>query len=144
MGGGRHALLLAAAGYETFGVDVDLDAVRRAVRAATARGLKLHAWCADLTVYPLPAASFDVVIVTRYLQRDLFPALRAALVPGGVVIYETFTERQRALGVGPRSPEHLLAEGELRARFEGFDVLFEQEVTTPEAVARLVARRPDR
>jgi len=141
MGRGRHALPLARAGYRTFGVDVKLDAVRDAVFAARRAGTPIRAWCADLTEHPLPAARFELVLVTRYLQRDLFPAIRASLVPGGLVLYETFTVRQRALGVGPTSPDHLLQEGELRTYFDDFELLFYEEVLSPEAVARLVARK---
>jgi SAM-dependent methyltransferase len=141
MGRGRHALLLAQNGFETFGVDVKLDAVRDAVRAAALEDLTVHGWCADLTMFPLPPAAFDLLVVTRYLQRDLFPSIRGAVKPGGCVIYETFTDLQRALGVGPTSPDHLLEPGELRARFDGWTILFSEEVTAPEAVARLVARK---
>ena len=144
MGRGRHALALARNGFQTFGVDAKLDAVRDAVGAAAHEGLTIHGWCADLTMFPLPAAAFDLLVVTRYLQRDLFPRLRGAVRPGGCVIYETFTVHQRELGVGPTSPDHLLAPGELRALFTGWDVLFDEEVTAPEAVARIVARRPIR
>ena len=141
MGRGRHALLLAARGYRAFGVDVALDAVRSAMREAAKRNLPLHAWCADLTAAPLPDARIDLVVVTRYLQRDLFGAIRDAAIPGGIVIYETFTVAQRSLGFGPRSPDHLLEPGELRRRFEGFEILFYEEVVAAEAVARIVARR---
>ena len=79
--------------------------------------------------------------VTRYLQRDLFPSLRSTTTPGGVVIYETFTVNQRALGFGPTSAAYLLEPGELARRFDGFEVLFYEEVTAREAVARIVARR---
>jgi tellurite methyltransferase len=138
MGRGRHAALLAAAGYGTFGVDLQLDAVRHAM----ARVPGLRGWCADLTMCPLPRNRFDVVVVTRYLQRDLFGALQDAVVPGGIVLYETFTVGQRQLGRGPTSPDHLLEAGELRARFAAFDVLSYEEVSAPDAVARLAARRP--
>jgi SAM-dependent methyltransferase len=141
MGRGRHAVALARAGYRTFGVDVEIDAVRDAVQTASAAGVRVVGWCADLTHAPLPGARFDVVVVTRYLQRDLFPALRATVAPGGVILYETFTTAQRALGRGPTSRDHLLEPGELRARFDGFDVLFYEEVSAPEALARIVARR---
>jgi len=140
MGRGRHALPLARAGFRTFGVDIAFEPVREAIAAAAAEHLALHGWCADLTQHPLPAAYFDLVLVTRYLQRDLFPALRAACIPGGVVLYETFTTAQRAHGTGPKSPDHLLEPGELRERFEGFEVLFYEETTAPEAVARIAAR----
>jgi SAM-dependent methyltransferase len=143
MGRGRHALALARAGFRTFGVDARLDALRDAAAAAAADGLQLRLWCADLTDYPLPPSRFDLVLVSRYLQRDLFPSLQAATMRRGVVLYETFTTAQRALGTGPRSPEHLLEDGELRARFEiaGWDVLYYEETRAPEAVARLAARR---
>jgi tellurite methyltransferase len=141
MGRGRHALPLARAGFRTFGVDADVEVVRETVRAAREAGTPIHAWCADLTSYPLPVARFDVVLVTRYLQRDLFPAIRDAVTPGGIVLYETFTVRQRALGKGPTSPDHLLREGELRGYFADFEIAFYEEVSSPEALARLVARR---
>ena len=141
MGRGRHALQLAELGYRVFGVDARLDAVLAAVREAARRSLVVRGWCADLTASPLPPSRFELVVVARYLQRDLFAAIRNTVVEGGVVIYETFTWHQRAHGVGPTSPDHLLEPGELRRRFEGFEVMFYEEVTAPEAVARIVARR---
>ena len=141
MGRGRHALPLARAGFVTFGVDNDFDIVRETVHTARDEGTPVFGWCADLTMYPLPDARFDLIVVTRYLQRDLFPAIRSAVRPGGVVLYETFTIHQRALGWGPSSPDHLLREGELRGYFEDFEIVFYEEMSAPEAVARLAARR---
>jgi len=141
MGRGRHALALARAGYRTFGVDRRIDALRDASARARNAGLSLLAWCADLTEFPLPQNRFDLVVVARYLQRDLFPSIQHAVVAGGAVIYETFTVEQRELGFGPASGHHLLLPGELRARFAGFEILFYEEVKTPEAVARLAARK---
>jgi len=141
MGRGRHALHLAAAGYKTFGVDISIDAVRGGVESAAAAHLTLHAWCADLTRIVLPDARFDLVVVTRYLQRDLVPAIRTTVAPHGVVLYETFTTAQRALGRGPTSPDHLLEPLELRRLFSDLEILFYEEVTEPEAVARIAARR---
>jgi len=140
MGRGRHAVPLARAGFRTFGVDVKLDSVREAIDAARREGVRVAGWCADLTRHALPRARFDLVVVSRFLQRDLFTDLAASLAPGGVVIYETFTTAQRALGRPPTSPDHLLEPGELRRRFDGCDVLFYEEVPAPDAVARLVAR----
>jgi tellurite methyltransferase len=141
MGRGRHAIPIARAGFHTFGVDIRFDAVAEAIAAARAAHVTLAAWCADLEAHPLPRGRFDLIVVTRYLQRDLFPALCEALAPDGVVVYETFTTAQRSHGVGPTSPDHLLEPGELRARLAPLDVLFDEEVRDPEAVARIVARR---
>jgi len=142
MGRGRHAAILADAGFHTFGVDVKLDAIREAVNRLAGQQVIVRAWCADLTNYPLPRHAFELVVVSRYLQRDLFPSLRETVVPGGFVLYETFTVRQRALGTGPASADHLLEEGELPRWFDGFEVLLHEEVVGTDAVARLVARKP--
>jgi SAM-dependent methyltransferase len=142
MGRGRHALQLSRHGFKTFGVDLKYDAVRDAVAAGAHEGLRVHGWCADLTIAPLPVDAFDLVVVTRYLQRNLFMSIQNAVKPGGFVLYETFTVAQRTLGSGPTSGEHLLEPGELRDRFSGWGELFYEEVTSPEAVARLAAQRP--
>ncbi len=141
MGRGRHALALARNGFHTFGVDVNHDAVRDAIAAAAQAGLRVRGWCADLTMYPLPVEAFDLIVVTRYLQRNLFASIRRAVKPGGFVLYETFTVAQRLLGAGPTSADHLLEPDELRREFVGWDVLFYDEVVAPEAVARLAAQR---
>jgi len=128
---------LAAAGCRVFGVDLNVDAVH----TAKTRGLPLRAWAADLTVFPLPRQHFDVILVTRYLQRDLFPALERALTEGGLLLYETFLAAQRRYGRGPTSPDHLLYPNELRERLNELDVLFYEEVLAPDAMARIVARQ---
>src|SRR5262245_39279112 len=74
MGRGRHALALARMGWHVFGVDRDLAMVRTGRDRAAAEGLVIRAWCADLEVTPLPSAAFELIVVTRYLQRDLFGA----------------------------------------------------------------------
>jgi hypothetical protein len=138
MGRGRNAVVIAAAGFDVFGVDINVAAVRTAMDAAKDAGVHVRGWCADLTNFPLPAERFELIVVTRYLQRDLMPALRAALVPGGAVVYETFTTAQLQLGWGPRSPEHLLQPGELKGWFDEFELLWYEETMSAGAVARLV------
>jgi len=137
MGRGRHLPALASAGCKLFGVDISLEAVR----TARERGLPVRGWVADLTSFPLPERRFELVVVTRYLQRDLFPALERSLTDGGFLLYETFLTEQRRHGRGPTSPDHLLQSNELRERMRGLEVIFYEEVIDPEAVARVVARR---
>jgi hypothetical protein len=90
----------------------------------------------------LPRARFELVVVSRYLQRDLFGVLCDSVVPGGAILYETFTEAQRAFATGPTSAAHLLRADELRHHFAGFTIEFLEEVRAPQALARIVARRP--
>jgi SAM-dependent methyltransferase len=143
MGRGRHAFLLADAGFRTFGVDGNRDVVLDTMRRARRLGLELRGWCADLTRPALPSRRFDLIVVTRYLQRDLCPAVIDAIAPGGFLLYETFTELQKGRGRGPQSPDHLLKSGELRSLFADLDEIFYDELTDPgdDALARLAARK---
>ncbi len=106
-GHGRHAHWLAQAGHDVTGIDRDPTLL--APLAGFARTL-----VADLEAdpWPLPGAAFDAVLVTNYLWRPLFPALKDAVAPGGLLIYETFAQAHAALG-RPRRPEFLLRPGEL-------------------------------
>jgi SAM-dependent methyltransferase len=142
-GHGRHVAVLVEAGYHVVGIDRRVDALQALMAASRDRAIRPALACADLERLPLPSTRFHLIVVSRYLDRTLFPALRNALVPGGVLLYETFTERQLRYARGPRSRMHLLKPGELRVLVHGFDVLFDEEVTAPDAVARIVARRRD-
>ena len=150
MGTGRHAMVLAEAGFETFGVDVSFERVHAANAHGRARRLRLHTWVADLDTCPLPRHRFDLLVCTRFLLRARWADVRELVRPGGFVIYETFVEAQAWSGAGSRSPAHLLRPGELESAFAGWDVLVSDEERGDGAhagpggapVARLVARRP--
>lgn len=142
MGEGRHAVSLAQAGFQTFGVDRSVDRLLTARRMARERRVSLMQWAADLDSYPLPAGRFDLLCCTRFLLRARWGDLKHCVRPGGFVMYETFTIEQIALGWGPSSPEHLLLPGELAAAFSDWDILFSEEIGSPEAMARIVARKP--
>lgn len=108
-GGGRHARLFAELGHPVDAVDRD-----PAVIAALASVTGVTALCADIEGGPWPytGRSYAAVVVTNYLHRPLFPQLRAALAPGGVLIYETFGTGNEAYG-RPANPEFLLRPREL-------------------------------
>jgi SAM-dependent methyltransferase len=62
--------------------------------------------------WPFSGRQFAAVVVTNYLWRPLFPTLLASLEPGGVLIYETFTQGNETVGK-PSRPDFLLRPGEL-------------------------------
>jgi rhodanese-related sulfurtransferase len=113
-GRGRHALLFAAAGFAVTAVDRDAALMARLDRLARAIGHPVTTRVLDLEAGPvdLGAGAFDLVLVTHYLHRPLMPALVAAVAPGGLLVYETFTTAQAARGK-PTSPAYLLQPGEL-------------------------------
>jgi SAM-dependent methyltransferase len=151
-GRGRHARWLAARGLRVVALDRD----RAALRALSADA-KAAADCIDplqadaehAAGLPLRAAQFGAIIVTRFLHRPLCATLDALLQPGGLLVYETFTKRNRELGQGPANPAFLLEERELVSLFPGLEVLrFEEGLRLRpdgdggEWVASLLARKP--
>ncbi len=114
-GRGRHALLLAAAGFDVTGLDRDRETLERLQHQAERLGLAVKTWEMDLEASgaDLGDARFDVVVVTRFLHRPLFPALVRAVAPGGTLIYETFLAGQAERG-HPKNPAFLLHPGELQ------------------------------
>ena len=106
-GHGRHVHWLASAGHRVTAIDRDPALLAPLAGLATTLAADLEA-----DPWPLPGRRFDAVVVTNYLWRALFPALKAAVAPGGLLIYETFAQAHAALG-RPRRPEFLLRPGEL-------------------------------
>lgn len=143
-GRGRHARPLAEAGHPVIGVDRNagfLAELRNASGCAAVRSdfEQGHA-------LPFAEAAFGAVIVFRYLHRPLASALTALLAPGGLLLYETFTRDQPALGWGPSRDAFLLEAGELPTLFAGLDVIeFREGLSAearPAAQASLAARKP--
>ena len=116
-GAGRDATYLALSGLETVAVDLLPDALEKARGLAEAArrsvpALDVPLWVrADLEkAWPFRAGSFDLVLCVRFLWRPLLASLAASLRPGGSLVYETFSERQRRHGK-PLHPDHLVGEG---------------------------------
>lgn len=147
MGTGRHALFLAGRGYEVTGVDISPVAVQRCLEEARRLGVRIEAVCADLTAWQWPASAFDIVLDFYFLQRDLCSRIAAALRPGGVLVFETFTTIQRQFGWGPTEDDFLLTPGELPTLFPTLHVVRYRETIVaeddrgPKAVASLIARK---
>lgn len=110
-GTGRHMRWFAQRGHVVTGIDRSTDALESA--ANFGRVIK-----ADLEAQPWPLIqlgepqAFDVLVVTNYLWRPLWPALLASVAPGGLLIYETFALGNAQFGKPSRS-DFLLRPGEL-------------------------------
>jgi SAM-dependent methyltransferase len=137
-GAGRHALYLARLGWRVTAVDASGVAI--AALRAQAGGLPIDARTADLKrgEFLLPPDTYRLLGDFYYLQRDLFPQIRASVHPGGLFVgaIHMFEEG--------RTAEFLLHPGELRAYFDGWKVLFYSEAGEPgrsRKAARIIARR---
>jgi tellurite methyltransferase len=123
-GRGRHALLLAGAGFNVTANDRNAEVIARLKDVAGRLGFQLDARAMDLETDPPPnlgSRQYDVILGFNYLHRPLMPALREATSVGGRIFYETFTVRQAERG-HPRNPAFLLRDGELEELMAPFTI----------------------
>jgi tellurite methyltransferase len=157
-GTGRHTLLLAARHQHVTAVDCSataleiLESQARATQSPVRRIQSLESAGrssrggiglvqANLEKIVIPERSYDLILCIRYLQRTLFPLICRALRPGGMLLFETYTQAQLQFDGGPRHPDHLLEAGELRRAFPELSVLFYRELCAGQGIASLAAQQ---
>ena len=148
-GRGRHALSVAERGLPCVGIDRNRSCLCDLRDRARDRSLGLSCVRSDLETefgLPLRINSCGAILVFRFLYRPLASAIETALAPGGLLLYETFTTRQRELGWGPSRAAFLLDPGELAQMFPRLETLAYSEGPSPdrkpEESARLAAIKP--
>jgi SAM-dependent methyltransferase len=142
-GYGRHARWFHGRNHPLVLVDRSqeaMDAITTAIPASACEAV-----VADIEGGPWPFAGreFDAVVVTNYLWRPLLPTLLASLAPGGVLIYETFTQGNETVGK-PSRPDFLLRPAELLGVCQGLRVVAFEEgfhKNPPRFIQRIAAVR---
>ncbi|MDO8826602.1 bifunctional 2-polyprenyl-6-hydroxyphenol methylase/3-demethylubiquinol 3-O-methyltransferase UbiG [Methylophaga sp.] len=115
---GANALLMASLGLQTQAWDISGEALSKLTVEAQRRQLEVFTEQRDVSAKPPAENSFDVIVVSQFLDRQLCPQLISALKPNGLVFYQTFC-RNKVDNRGPHSPEFLLADNELLSLFAG-------------------------
>ena len=147
-GAGRNALYLAEQGFAVTGVDISGEALARAGASAGARGLTVEWIEHDLEEGLGASGPFDLILLVRYLDLGLLPALCRELAPGGCLVVEEHLATARDDVAGPRNPRFRVVPGALREAAQGVEVVesFEGETDDPDGrpvvLARMLARRP--
>jgi tellurite methyltransferase len=143
-GVGRHSIWLAQRGWRVTLMDISEVGIKQAEENATQTltAASITTEVCDLnTTHDLGREQYDLVLVFLFLQRELFPALTAALKPGGHLIYKTYTTEQQRFVGGPSHPMFLLQPNELLHAFPSLRVLHYHETIQEKGVAELVARK---
>lgn len=103
----------------------------------------MHTEISNLTApkFVLQPDAFDLVLIAYYLQRDLFPKVKPAVRPNGVIAAIVHTPEP-----GESWSEKRAAPGELRGFFAGWEILWDYEGPSRDTahrrpVAEIVARR---
>lgn len=135
-GYGRHARFFAGQGAVVTAVDRDTAAL---ATLASLHGVTVECRDLEANLWPYQPSSFDAVIVSNYLWRPAFSGLLATLKPGGVLLYETFTDGNERYGK-PSRPDFLLRSNELLVLTrDAFRVVAFEEGDELDATGRPVA-----
>jgi tellurite methyltransferase len=124
---GANAIFLAQLGLTTQAWDISPVAIQKLQQFSRLQQLIIEARQVDLASNNLPVAAFDVIVISRFLDRSLSDAIIAALKPGGLLIYQTFTA-EKFSNEGPRNPAFLLQPNELLQLFKPLRVVVYREL----------------
>jgi 2-polyprenyl-3-methyl-5-hydroxy-6-metoxy-1,4-benzoquinol methylase len=122
-GTGRHAIFLAAKGWDILLTDISEQGIENARINAAELARHIEFSVENLAQFQARGRQYEVVLVFFFLKREIFPELLKALKPGGLLIYKTYTRAQIKFGGGPTNPAYLLDENELLHSFRELRVL---------------------
>lgn len=123
---GANALFLAEQGLDTHAWDISSVALNRLQQKANQNKLKISVKQALIETNCLNKQSFDVIVVSRFLDRSLCNEIIASLKPDGLLFYQTFV-RDKITNAGPNNPDFLLARNELLQLFKALTLVAYRE-----------------
>ncbi|HBA64909.1 MAG TPA: SAM-dependent methyltransferase [Methylococcaceae bacterium] len=123
---GANARLLAEAGLAVFAWDISTVAIEKLQVDTDKQGLAIQAKQCAVDKKSFFGYRFDVIVISRFLDRSLSDAIIGALNPGGLLFYQTYT-REKVVERGPNNPDFLLVEGELLELFAELKPIYYRE-----------------
>jgi SAM-dependent methyltransferase len=119
---GGNTLFLAQQGMEAHAWDISQVALDKLQTLASDQGLNINTRHVDVESNPPESNSFDVIVVSHFLNRSICPMLVNALKPNGLLFYQTFL-RNKPVNIGPSNPGFLLEQNELTELFSGLETI---------------------
>jgi len=118
---GGNARFLAQCGLKVDAWDISDNALTVLNNWASLHHLPITPLITDLEQMLMPYQQYDVIVVSRYLDRALFNGLIDALKPNGLLFYQTFLSPVQHHA--PRQPEYYIDSGEFGQRFNVLETL---------------------
>lgn len=113
-GRGANALLLAQSGLQTTALDISINAAKLIENMAKQHHVSINTITGSVEEsLQTPGHRYDVIVVSRFLDRALLKRLPAMLNPEGLLFYQTFVKEKSDATAGPSNPDYLLDSNEL-------------------------------
>lgn len=125
---GANAMLLAKQGLTTQAWDISAVAMNKLQQQADAHALPIKTSTKEIASSCFTSACFDVIVVSRFLDRSICDAIMESLKSHGLLFYQTYTEQKNSES-GPNNPRFLLAENELLQLFSSLKLIYYRENT---------------
>jgi cyclopropane fatty-acyl-phospholipid synthase-like methyltransferase len=126
-GEGRNGVFLAEQGLDVLAMDFSPTALAKSQALARQRGVTIRTEQADLDTWRWPAGAIDVVVAIFFqfcappLRTRVFDSIKRALKPGGLLLMEGYTPKQRQYKTGgPSEVENLYTRKLLEQSFADF------------------------
>lgn len=123
---GGNAIQLAEYGLDVDALDISEVALQRVQTYAQKKNVTITTQQGFISPASLRADYYDVIVISRFLDRALCNAIMAALKQDGLLFYQTFV-RSKLAENGPSNPDFLLASNELLTLFSPLTLIFYQE-----------------
>ena len=141
MGEGRNGVYLASKGFDVTGIDISEKGLDKAHRLAEKNNVSITTKVVDLENFDLEPNSYDVILCSYYMQRDLYKKFQSALKPGGMVLVETYNVDY--LKYSEFNKKWALDTNELLDIFKGMRILRYQDYDDgKEAYSSIIAQNP--
>lgn len=148
---GANAVYLADRGYDVDAVDISDVALERARDRAADRGVDVNWLRSDLADFDPGRERYDLITVRYFAALEHLPDLKAALAPGGALVYEHHLRSSDPVA-GPSSDRYRYRSNDLLRACLDLTIDVYEERRRPvdggaddggdaEAVATLVARK---
>ena len=126
---GTNAIFLARHKLDTSAWDISKEAISTLDKFAKEAKINLATEVRDVSSNPPPENTFDVIVVSHFLDRKIIPDIKNALKKNGLVFYQTFIS-EKINETGPKNPDDLLDKNELLGLFENLHILVYREEGT--------------
>lgn len=127
---GGNSFFLAESGFNVTAVDISDVAINFVSEQAEKRGLKISTHVVDMSqgsAFPFTAESYDLAVITYYLDRSIFPQVKEMVKPNGYFFMETFFKTS-VQGKQTVSEKFKLESNELLREFNDWTILFFEEI----------------
>lgn len=121
-----NAIFLAKKGFEVDAIDISAVVLKELTTFVQQKKLSINCIERDIEKDGLTVKKYDVIIVSYFLNRQLFPQIVNALKPNGVLFYQTWSQLSCDKS-GPSNPDFRLKEAELLTLSKPLRIIYYQE-----------------